>query len=162
MRPVSRVLNVRPLNKTKGCLIANFATVPKIVLQWDEMIRTAGSLKLGKVQASVLVRSLLKSERPSGLTQAIIEVGRINKTLYLLNYIDDEDYRRRILTQLNRGESRHAVARAICHGQKGEIRKRYTDGQEKINWAHWGWSLTPSCYGTLFICRQPGSSPGAG
>lgn len=102
----------------------------KIVLQWDEMIRTAGSLKLGKVQVSVLVRSLLKSERPSGLTQAIIEVGRINKTLYLLNYIDDEDYRRRILTQLNRGESRHAVARAICHGQKGEIRKRYTDGQE--------------------------------
>ncbi|MBE0776921.1 Tn3 family transposase, partial [Escherichia coli] len=97
---------------------------------WDEMIRTAGSLKLGKVQDSVLVRSLLKSERPSGLTQAIIEVGRINKTLYLLNYIDDEDYRRRILTQLNRGESRHAVARAICHGQKGEIRKRYTDGQE--------------------------------
>ncbi|SAH25253.1 transposase [Enterobacter hormaechei] len=94
------------------------------------MIRTAGSLKLGKVQVSVLVRSLLKSERPSGLTQAIIEVGRINKTLYLLNYIDDEDYRRRILTQLNRGESRHAVARAICHGQKGEIRKRYTDGQE--------------------------------
>ncbi|MGT4193306.1 Tn3 family transposase, partial [Klebsiella pneumoniae] len=56
--------------------------------QWDEMIRTAGSLKLGKVQVSVLVRSLLKSERPSGLTQAIIEVGRINKTLYLLNYID--------------------------------------------------------------------------
>lgn len=34
----------------------------------------------------------------SGLTQAIIEVGGINKTLYLLNYIDDVDYRRRILT----------------------------------------------------------------
>lgn len=30
----------------------------KIVLQWDEMIRAAGSLKLGKVQASMLVRSL--------------------------------------------------------------------------------------------------------
>ncbi len=72
----------------------------------------------------------MSSERPSGLTQAIIEAGKINKTLYLLNYIDDEDYRRRILTQLNRGESRHAVARAICHGQKGEIRKRYQDGQE--------------------------------
>lgn len=46
----------------------------RIVLQWDEMIRAAGSLKLVKVQASVLVRSLLKSERPSGLTQAINEV----------------------------------------------------------------------------------------
>lgn len=53
--------------------------------------------------ASVLVRSLLKSERPSGLAQAIIEVARINKTLYLLNFIDDEDYRQRILAQLNRG-----------------------------------------------------------
>ncbi|MFO6285134.1 Tn3 family transposase, partial [Pseudomonas aeruginosa] len=63
----------------------------KIVLQWDEMIRTAGSLKLGKVQVSVLVRSLLKSERPSGLTQANIEVGRINRALYLLNNTIDDD-----------------------------------------------------------------------
>jgi len=97
---------------------------------WDDMMRMAGSLTLGKIRASVAIRSLLSSDRPSGLTQAIIEAGKINKTLYLLNYIDDEDYRRRILTQLNRGESRHAVARAICHGQKGEIRKRYQDGQE--------------------------------
>ena len=37
------------------------------------------------------------------LTQAIIEIGRINKTLYLLNYVDNEEYRRSVLTQLNRG-----------------------------------------------------------
>jgi TnpA family transposase len=97
---------------------------------WDDMLRIAGSLKLGTVRASELIRSLLKSERPSGLAQAIMEVGRINKTLYLLNYIDDEDYRRRILTQLNRGEGRHSVARTICYGQRGEIRKRYREGQE--------------------------------
>lgn len=59
-----------------------------------------------------------------------MEVGRVNKTLYLLNYIDDEDYRRRILTQLNRGEGRHAVARAVCYGLRGEIKKRYREGQE--------------------------------
>ena len=35
-----------------------------------------------------------------------------------------------ILTQLNRGEGRHAVARIICHGDRGEIRKRYREGQE--------------------------------
>ncbi len=102
----------------------------KIEQHWDDMMRIAGSLKLGTVQASELIRSLLKSDRPSSLAQAIIEAGRINKTLYLLNYVDDEDYRRRIQTQLNRGESRHAVARAICHGQRGEIRKRYREGQE--------------------------------
>ncbi len=94
------------------------------------MLRMAGSLKLGTVRASELMKTLLKSDRPSGLAKAIKEVGRINKTLYLLNYIDSQEYRRRILTQLNRGESRHNVARAICYGQRGEIRKRYKEGQE--------------------------------
>jgi len=64
------------------------------------------------------------------LARAIIDVGRINKTIYLLNFIDNKDYRRRILTQLNRGEGRHAVARVICHGRRGEIKKRYREGQE--------------------------------
>jgi TnpA family transposase len=94
------------------------------------MMRASGSLKLATIHASELLRSLLRSTRPSALAQAIMEVGRVNKTLYLLNYIDDEDYRRRILAQLNRGEGRHAVARAICYGQRGEIRKRYREGQE--------------------------------
>ena len=33
----------------------------------------------------------------------------------MLSYIDDEQYRRRILTQLNRGEGRHSVARTVFH-----------------------------------------------
>lgn len=102
----------------------------RIERHWDDMLRVAGSLKLGTINASELVRSLLKSDRPSSLTSAIADLGRIPKTLYLLNFIDDESYRRRILTQLNRGEGRHAVARIICHGQRGEIRKRYREGQE--------------------------------
>lgn len=111
-------------------LARNVVNTNKIKQHWDDMLRVAGSLKLGTVQASELIRSLLKSNRPSSLTQAIIEAGRINKTIYLLNYMHDEDYRRRILTQLNRGEGRHAVARSICYGQRGEIRKRYREGQE--------------------------------
>ena len=111
--------------------IARGCINPEIIEQhWDDVLRIAGSLKLGTIQASELIRSLLKSERPSSLTQAIIEIGRINKTLYLLNYIDNEEYRRRILTQLNRGEGRHAVARIINHGNRGEIRQRYREGQE--------------------------------
>lgn len=109
----------------RGCV-----ELPKVENHWDEMMRASGSLKLGTIHASELLRSLLRSTRPSALAQAIMEVGRVNKTLYLLHYIDDEDYRRRILTQLNRGEGRHAVARAICYGQRGEIRKRYREGQE--------------------------------
>ena len=97
---------------------------------WDDMLRVAGSLKLGTVQASELVRSFLRSERPSSLASAIMGLGRINKTIYLLNHIDDAAYRRRILTQINRGEGRHRVIRAICYGKRGEIRKPYRQGQE--------------------------------
>ena len=77
----------------------------RIRQHWDDLLRVAGSLKLGTVQASELVSSFLRSERPSSLASAIMELGRINKTVYLLNYIDDAAYRRRILTQSNRGEA---------------------------------------------------------
>jgi len=111
-------------------LAASIGNIDRIEQHWDDMMRVAGSLKLGTVRASELIRSLLKSDKPSNLAKAIIDAGRINKTLYLLNYINDEDYRRRILTQLNRGEERHHVARAIFHGRRGEMRKSYREGQE--------------------------------
>ena len=58
------------------------------------------------------------------------EWGRVVKSLYLLSYIDDESYRRRILVQLNRGEGRHQLARAVFHGKRGELHQRYREGQE--------------------------------
>ena len=101
-----------------------------IVRNWDDLLRVAGSLHQGTVSASELMRSILRSKRPSTLARAIAALGRIPKTKYMLSYIDDESYRRRILTQLNRGEGRHSVARAVFHGQRGELRQRYREGQE--------------------------------
>ena len=54
----------------------------------------------------------------------------MNKTIHALTYIDDENKRRRTLTQLNRGEDRHKLARAVFHGRRGELRQRYREGQE--------------------------------
>ncbi len=101
-----------------------------IATHWDDILRVAGSLKVGTVHASTLVQALQRGGRPTTLGRAIAELGRIPKTLHLLNYIDDEYYRRRIQTQLNRGEDRHSVARHVFHGQRGELRQRYRQGQE--------------------------------
>lgn len=98
---------------------------------WDDMLRVAGSLKLGTVSALEIMRALHRGKKPSTLAKAIAELGRISKTLYLLNYVDDEDYCRRILTQLNRGESRHSLARAVFFGRRGELRQAYREGQEE-------------------------------
>lgn len=95
-----------------------------------DLLRLAGSLKLGRVQAGGLIRTLQTNDRPTKLARALEEWGRVVKSLYLLSYIDDESYRRRILVQLNRGEGRHQLARAVFHGKRGELRQRYREGQE--------------------------------
>lgn len=46
---------------------------------WDELLRVAGSLKLGTVTASDLVRTLQVGSRTSAIAAAIAEVGRIAK-----------------------------------------------------------------------------------
>ena len=67
------------------------------------------------------------TRRPDG---AIGELGRIPKTLHLLNFIADQNYRRHILNQLNRGEGRGRLSRRVFYGQRGELRQRYREGQE--------------------------------
>lgn len=101
-----------------------------IATHWDDLLRIAGSLATGTVKASELLRVLQGQGRPTPLGRALAEYGRIAKTIYLLAYLDDDSYRRRILTQLNRTESRHALARDVFHGQRGQLRQRYREGQE--------------------------------
>jgi len=97
---------------------------------WDDMLRLAGSLSLGVVQTASIMRTLRIDERPTRLAQAVGELGRIDKTIHSLTYIDDESKRRRILTQLNRQEDRHKLARAVFHRKRDELRQRYREGQE--------------------------------
>jgi TnpA family transposase len=97
---------------------------------WDDALRLAGSLKLGLVQATSIMRTLQVGDRPTKLAQAVAEIGRIDKTIHILTSIDDESKRRRTLTQLNRGEDRHSLARAVFHGKRGELRQHYREGQE--------------------------------
>ena len=82
------------------------------------------------MRAAGLTRTLQTNDRPTRLARALQELGRLVKTIYLLRFIDDASYRRRILIQLNRGEGRHQLARVIFHGKRGELRQRYREGQE--------------------------------
>jgi TnpA family transposase len=123
---VDRTANYGALN----ILASHCIDTTLIATQWEDLLRLAGSLKLGTVQASGLIRTLQTRDRPTRLAQALEQLGRLVKTLYLLHFIDDEAYRRRILVQLNRGEGRHQLARVVFHGKRGELRQRYREGQE--------------------------------
>lgn len=101
-----------------------------IAANWDDLLRVAGSLLSGKVSASEIIRALQAGGRLTTLARAIAEVGRVAKTIHILTYVDDESYRRLVLLQLNRHEGRHSLGRVVFHGQRGELRQRYREGQE--------------------------------
>lgn len=109
----------------------NKLTLKLISENWEDMLRLAGSLKLGRVSPANIMRTLQVGDRQTRLSKAIAEFGRIDKTLHTLNFINDEEKRRTILIQLNRGESRHSLARAVFHGKRGELHQRYREGQEE-------------------------------
>jgi TnpA family transposase len=117
-----------PLN----CLARHQVNTKLVERHYDDLLRVAGSLLQRHTTASQLVRALRSHTRHlASLARAIQHVGRAAKTIHLLDYCNDQPFRRRILTQLNRGESRHALARDVCHGHRGELRQRYRQGQEE-------------------------------
>ncbi len=57
------------------------------------------------------------------------QVGRIERTLFMIDWILDADMQRRAQIGLNKGESHHALKNALRIGRQGEIRDRTTEGQ---------------------------------
>ena len=51
------------------------------------------------------------------------EYGRLVKTNFILRYLNSEDYRRRINTQLNKGEKLHDLRRFLFFAHQGFIRQ---------------------------------------
>ena len=61
--------------------------------------------------------------------------GRVNANHpHLLRVVDpvDDTYRRQMNRQLTVQESRHKLARDICHGKRGQIMQAYRTGQDRF------------------------------
>jgi hypothetical protein len=96
---------------------------------WDDLLRLAGSLKRGWVTASLFISKLQAYPRQNVLTRALQEYGRLLKTLFILRYLENADYRRRINAQLNKGESLHALRDFLFVADKGVIRRKQEEAQ---------------------------------
>ncbi|EAC1477439.1 TPA: Tn3 family transposase, partial [Escherichia coli] len=57
------------------------------------------------------------------------EVGRVERTLFMIDWILDAELQRRAQIGLNKGEAHHALKRAISFHRRGEIRDRSAEGQ---------------------------------
>ncbi|MCA5493453.1 Tn3 family transposase, partial [Klebsiella pneumoniae] len=95
----------------------------------DHRFRCAATMTAGKIRPSQLLRKLASYPRQNNLAVALREVGRIERTLFIIEWILDTDMQRRAQIGLNKGEAHHALKNALRIGRQGEIRDRTTEGQ---------------------------------
>jgi TnpA family transposase len=81
---------------------------------WHEVVRLVASLNAGTVAPSAMLRKLAAYERQNQLDLALQELGRIERTFFMLDWLESPELRRRCQAGLNKGEQRHALAQAIC------------------------------------------------
>ncbi|GAB3597379.1 Tn3 transposase DDE domain protein (plasmid) [Corynebacterium faecale] len=105
-------------------LIGGTLNTKAIRTHWDEILRLSTSIKQGTVTASLMLRKLGSYPRQNGLAVALRELGRIERTLFILDWLQSVELRRRVNAGLNKGEARNALARAVFFNRLGEIRDR--------------------------------------
>ncbi len=127
------VPRLRDAASLRLCLLGNPAGLPVDVVlrgrarpqpireQYDEMLRTAASLKRGWVPASLLITRLKNATPQTRLASALGEYGRIVRTNFILGDCADPAQRARIAGQLNKGESLHAMRRHLVIGSRAQL-----------------------------------------
>lgn len=101
----------------------------KIIQNWNEILRLATSIKNGTVTASLIVKKIGSYPRQNGLAVALRELGKIERTLFMLDWYMSPELRRRVTAGLNKGEARNALARAVYFNRFGEVRERSFENQ---------------------------------
>ena len=85
-------------------MIAGRINVDLIRAHWSEILRVVASILTGTVTASLIMRQLASYPRQNGVAAALRELGRLERTLFTLDWIADPELRRTTGQELNKGE----------------------------------------------------------
>lgn len=99
--------------------------------QWDQLVRVASSVRTRTSSAHVIMQRLAEGSPSDRLAKAVTMLGRAVKTAYILRYATEPSTRDRVHLQLNRGESRHQLARRIFFANQGTF--LHGDYEEMMN-----------------------------
>ena len=111
-------------------MIVGRINVGLIRAHWADILRIVASIRAGAVTALLIMRQHTSHPRQNGVAAALRELGRMERTLFTLDWIDDPDLRRGTGQELNKGESRNSLARAVFIHRLGEIRDRTYENQQ--------------------------------
>lgn len=102
-----------------------------IIENWDDVIRFIASIKAGVVRPSDMLRKLSAYRRQNRLYLALGEIGRIERTLFMLDWLEDPELRQRCQAGLCKSEARHTLAGAVFAHAQGHIYDRTRAGQQR-------------------------------
>ena len=111
-------------------LIGRTIKTAAIEADWDDIVRIVASIKDGTVAPSVILRKLAAYKRQNRLDFALAELGRIERTLFTLDWLEQPELRRACQAGLNKGEARHTLAAAIYTNRQGRFTDRSLENQE--------------------------------
>jgi TnpA family transposase len=110
-------------------LIGDTVEAVAITNQWTELLRLKASIQAGVVVPSVILRKLAAAGSSNSLSRALRALGRIERTLFTLQWLSDPDLRQRSHAGLNKGEASNSLRRAVFFHRQGEIRDRTFENQ---------------------------------
>jgi TnpA family transposase len=98
--------------------------------QYDEVIKYATALRLGTAQPEDILRRFTRNNLQHPTYQALDELGRAVKTIFLCRYLNDEGVRREVQEGLNVVENWNGANSFIFYGKSGEIATNRLEDQE--------------------------------
>lgn len=128
-----------------------------IAEQYDDMLRVIVSIHAGRMLPSTILRRFGSASRANRLALAFRELGRVIRTIFLLEYIDDLELRRTIHDAMNKSERFNQFKQFIAFGGRGLIatndrgeqskRVEYTRLVANCVVLHNAWTLTKAIRG---------------
>lgn len=101
-----------------------------IAEQYDQMIRYATAIRAGTASTEAILRRFTTANAVHPTYQAMVEVGRAQKTLFVARYLRDRGLQREINAGLNVVESWNRGNSVIFYGKGGDIATNRRDEQE--------------------------------
>ena len=103
---------------------------PLITQQYDEMVKHTVALKTGTATAEAILRRFNSSNVTHPTYKALAEVGKVEKTIYLCDYLSSLALRYEVQGGLNVVERWNAANEFICYGRHGVFATNSREHQE--------------------------------
>ncbi len=123
-------------------------------VQWDEMLRFIATIKLKRTTASQLFRRLNSYSKQHPLYKALKEFGKIPKTLFILKYADDLEFRQSIEKQLNKAEGSNKLSKAISLGNDHAFAQGEKEDQDIAEGCRRLIKNTLICWNYLYLTKE--------